>query len=137
MKAQDIFDQVCTHIFTQRKQALKKIYSTILDKIVPNCVYKNEKGLKCAIGGIIPKHLMTPEVAHFEGGVYDLCIAFRAIEKYLGLNNENLLNALQEAHDGDHFWESPERMKTHLKTLGNEFDLDISVLDNLGNERRW
>ncbi len=49
MTKQEIFDKVATHLLTQNEKALNS---------VGGCVYRTDKGLKCAVGCLIPVECM-------------------------------------------------------------------------------
>jgi hypothetical protein len=86
--AQEVFDIVVNHLFTQGRPAHDG---------VQGCMYRAPDGLRCAVGVLIPDDLYDPE---FETNSADKVIhdLFKS-----GLadwrEHEKLLLALQDAHD--------------------------------------
>src|SRR5258706_1958080 len=94
MTNQELFDKVKNHLLSQNAQSIA--YRTPQTyHVVKYCVYKNENGLKCAIGCLIPDEKYSPE---FEGvslhmrtsGVPSLRMHAERIIDAAGLNKENL-----------------------------------------------
>lgn len=87
--AQEIFDLVVEHLFTQGRPACQDD---------GRCRYRMAGGLRCAIGALIPDELYKEE---FEGAS-----AYRLVYKLFDLEiadwreHEELLAQLQNVHDG-------------------------------------
>lgn len=67
------------------------------------CIYSSRDGVhKCAIGALLPKHLLTAKVADFIGTVssmWGLLETFPKIANYFSEINEDALSDLQKCHD--------------------------------------
>ena len=136
MNAQEIFDYVATHLFTQGKPARNRDFSDP----GPHCRYRLGE-LSCAAGCLIPDEIYTPEM---ECGTVGLLI--RHCEKN-GIplpkffkENVDLLLALQSVHDSDHAWEDDDTMRMSLKraasgVLPGDPVLDTKILDTLSFNR--
>jgi len=86
--AQEVFDIVVNHLFTQGRPAYDG---------VQGCMYRTHDGLRCAVGVLIPDNLYDPE---FEGDTAD-CVIQKLFNKDLAdwREHKGLLLALQEVHD--------------------------------------
>ncbi len=85
----DLFQHVKTHLLNQRVKALHPLGQS--------CVYRDSKGLSCAVGCCIPDDYYSPDM---EGEIvnYQLFTLFPQLE-YLR-PYKNLLKELQAIHDG-------------------------------------
>lgn len=52
MNRQEVFDKVATHLLTQMKKSMDD----------DNCLYRGPRGLRCAIGCLIPHELIKPSI---------------------------------------------------------------------------
>jgi hypothetical protein len=115
--AQEVFDIVVNHLFTQGRPAYDG---------VQGCMYRAPDGLRCAVGVLIPDDLYDPE---FETNSSDKVIhdLFKS-----GLadwrEHEKLLIALQDAHDNSlrtlvgYF--NTAALRTQLLKVAAEFSLE-------------
>ena len=120
MNAQDIFDTVATHLFTQGHRAF--------DDGLNQCAYKTQDGSMCAVGCLIQDYY-KPEMDRNAYGsdirtVYGL---FKSDLPDWIENNMKLLVALQDVHDVDYNWNSVNNLKDALITvaIGNVLNYDI------------
>ena len=122
--AQEIFDTVATHLFTQGRQA--RLSNT-------TCAYRSDDGLKCAIGALIPDDMYRSEM---EGGSPSILITyFPALRTVFG-DSMRLLALLQRAHDNALIWQSTFTMRMALQRDGSDniwgnVPVDTSILDTL------
>jgi len=128
MRAQEIFDTVATHLFTQGRRAIT---------IDEQCAYKTNDGLKCAVGCLIPDDMYSSKMENTD--VVTL-LAFQSdygytIPKYFA-RNQDMLSQLQTIHDDEYSWLSTEDMKDALKKVARNHHLKMSVLNNLSFEDR-
>ena len=89
--AQEVFDQVATHLLTQNQRAVNTIYT----ENNPPCVYHSSKGLKCAAGCLIS----TEEIKSFSG--LDLSAAWGSLiqNNTVPDTHYRLISDLQRIHD--------------------------------------
>jgi len=116
MTRQEIFDFVSEHLLEQGVEAVRK-HSSGRDE----CVFRTEKGLKCAIGCLIPESEYRPG---FEGRNF-LEVA-RALPKHSALrrasvDHPTLLGGLMFVHDEC----VPSEWKVRLASLAAEHDLEF------------
>jgi hypothetical protein len=111
--AQEVFDQVATHLLTQKAQALG-------DQIVdgPNaCVYKAPGGLKCAAGCLIGDDEYSPDM---EGNSWAVLV-----DQGVSSTHQHLIDELQHIHD---CVPNPEDWPTALSELAIDRGMDPSVV---------
>lgn len=85
---QQTFNKVATHLLTQNSKALNNY---------GGCNYKNDIGLKCAAGCLIPDDIYNKDV---EGGQVDCMENFDRPELFKSLvTSLNFLKELQNLHD--------------------------------------
>ena len=121
MNQQEIFDKVATHLIAQGKQSL-----------APDphhegevCAYRGADGTMCAAGCLIPDDEYDPD---FEGVPWD-----DLEQPVLSLANapqevHDLITSLQEVHDDEWSWNSPETLKVALGEVANLYGLSADVL---------
>jgi len=112
---QRIFNVVAMHLLTQNKKSRGEFSE--------NCLYRGPKGLKCAIGCLIPDSVYDPDL---EGPLR------RAVHETLPYwtGGENiLLFQLQSIHDKS----KPDHWRALLIALGKKCDLDTSVCEGGDN----
>lgn len=81
--AQDVFDTVAEHLLTQKQKALDPD---------GRCVYRTEKGLKCAAGCLIPD---DKDAEFYEGSSWIRL----ARDKKVPVLYKDLIGRLQRVHD--------------------------------------
>lgn len=100
MKTQEMFDKVVTHLLTQKARSLGPgptgaMWAMLMQSGGSTCLYRNDEGLKCAAGCLIPEDKYHPsmETVSVEGLPFfqDLC---EDGDKQLAL-----LRKCQEVHD--------------------------------------
>lgn len=127
MNAQEVFDKVVTHLYTQGVQSVGA------DGM---CLYRGPNGTMCAVGALISDEDYDESFeGEAVGGILD-----SASQKNLPSINalkihETLLSDLQAAHDTTENWivrtKRPKvRLKAQLKQVANYYNLNSSVLEN-------
>ena len=102
---QEVFDQVVTHLLTQRERSVS-IFST------SSCAYRGQNGLKCAAGCLISDDEYSSDMEGYSWiNLLD--------EKRVPKNHYALITRLQHIHDGT----LPENWKRELEVLATEFKL--------------
>lgn len=114
--SQEIFDKVATHLLTQKEKSTQELSTGT------RCVYRSPKGLKCAVGCLIPDELYNPSLEGYtaSGLSYEIKIA-------IGYNDKTalLICMLQSMHDSM----PPEKWKDLLRIEANTRGLSDKVLD--------
>lgn len=109
MDRQAVLDKVAKHLLTQNQKSQDYGWDQ-----TPMCVYRNNAGLKCAIGGLI---LDEHYHASLEGHGCTHEDVQRAVELSIGCKlhgkDTDFLIALQQVHD----WYLPEKWYTALVRL--------------------
>lgn len=129
MKAQDIFDTVTRHLFTQGKAAYNS---------TDGCVYRGPDGTSCAVGCIMPDSVYRKGM---EGSsINDLLQSNFKIPQWM-VKNEGLLGDLQSVHDNrasTDMDDGPVRpflkhdLLDGLYNVALDHNLDIAVLKEFG-----
>ena len=119
MNQQEIFDKVATHLIAQGKQSLMFMGAEA-------CAYRGADGTMCAAGCLIPDGEYDPV---FEGMPWN-CIA-QEVPSFANASLEvhNLIGSLQEVHDCEAYWETPERLKEGLFDVADQYGLSADVLN--------
>lgn len=119
MGNQQIFDKACVHLAQQKRSTWS---------IDGQCVYLSPEGLKCTVGC-----LMSPQQLE-EYGSYEGCVELlEAHSRTAGdevmadflCSNQPLLEALQQAHDGDEC--DAAGMRTRLSDVARTFGLNAGA----------
>jgi hypothetical protein len=120
MTPQEIFDVVSEHLFNQGKRSVDKFH----------CRYRNDDGLRCAVGVLIPDTYYLPE--------YD--IGNQTIKSLLSVHstqfpdwmhdNVELLSHLQTVHDRGHNWNNSNNMIKALTEVAEYYNLSPLKLEN-------
>ena len=120
MNQQEIFDKVATHLIAQGKQSLSWIDTHL------SCAYRGDEGAMCAAGCLIPDGEYDPV---FEGMPWN-CI-WKEVPSFANASLEvhNLIGSLQEVHDCEAYWETPERLKEGLFDVADQYGLSADVLN--------
>lgn len=129
MKRQEVFDTVTRHLLTQGKKAEEFPSRT--------CVYHSPKGLKCAIGCLIPDSLYSPDL---EGKTAHSLVIWYTLEEakvvpaisptsHKGTSIRTFLSDLQNIHDTY----SPEEWRYQLRALATRYKLSTRVLKEFPN----
>lgn len=100
---QEVFDQIVNHLLTQNKKCMNN----------ENCVYRNEKGLKCAAGCLIADDEYKPEMDDTDSGTNWKTLFNNGLVPNTHLN---LIMSLQSIHDNyePYEWET-ELIKQSFK----------------------
>ena len=96
MTNQEAYNTVRKHLLKQDKKCLKD---------TGMCMYRNDSGLKCALGALIPNYMYNAEM---EGGaIQKLFKKFPVLRKHLEDVDIGMLMCLQSVHDNDpiHRWD--------------------------------
>lgn len=116
MRKQEVFDTVAAHLLKQGTQSLKKKDGDVF------CMYRGPRGLKCAVGTLIPDELYDPAMEH--SGVHDQVVL--DVLKKAGLSrHQGLLSTLQSIHDGY----KPSAWREALREVAAEHRLKKTVLE--------
>lgn len=87
--AQQLFDQVVSHLRTQGKPC----YSSVSG----GCAYRGQNGLKCAIGALIPDEAYLPRMEGLDAGGILQFLPDTLKQEFAAHNT--LLISLQKVHD--------------------------------------
>ena len=119
MDNQELFDRVVRHLLTQGVRSTNEVDGSFL------CAYRNEDGLQCAIGCLIPPDLYDPE---FEGlhvvSSSPLGERLRTVTR-LAYHNLALARSLQMVHDQI----EPYQWSKKLRELAELFGLDDAEVE--------
>lgn len=127
MNAQEIFDKVATHLFTQGRRA---------KNTEGKCVYRAPDGAKCAVGILIPDADYTENIEIAAASDAIAILAKHSPACAALLPHSDLLEKLQTVHDEHNNWMDSEIMRDALSDVANDFDLDPSILDTLSFKDR-
>ena len=142
MTPQEVFDKVARHLLTQNERST--ISEPINDQIRGMhirtwCAYRSPRGLKCAVGCIIPDDVYTPDI---EGDSIRVLIdraagassrnGFSLTDKQTAFfrdiqDSRHLLSKLQSMHDV----EDPSTWRRSLSTIARNFNLSDAVLEEV------
>lgn len=122
MEAQQIFDTVATHLFTQGQQSKDDAY-------FGKCAYKTKTGLTCAVGCLIQDHYVSDMDLLDSSDIESVYYAFRKILPEWIDENMELLQSLQGVHDNTTNWATVDLMKESLTEVALNHYLDYDVLD--------
>ncbi len=124
---QELFEKVAIHLLTQNKKSERFSYND--SQWI--CAYRGEENTKCAIGCLIND---IDYIADFEGSSLNPC---SKIWNYLENKNYTylqieFLRKLQHIHD----MYKPENWKEMLVNVGIVHNLNITKIENFGNENQ-
>lgn len=128
MEAQEIFDKVATHLFTQgcRSAAYPKDTMGV-------CLYRGPNGTSCAVGVLIPDELYALEME--SDTITDLLEEDVICGKWKLPSwmheNEAMLTSLQGAHDYPGNWYITANMQRALRNVAKSYRLSADVLAGL------
>lgn len=114
LQAQDIFDKVAKHLLTQNAKS---------ENAEGMCMYRGPGELRCAAGWIIPDNLYNSKMETRR--MYAVFSDFPKVAEYLGRENSELVQRLQDVHDQ----EPVEYWPTALKVVAEKFELSTNVVD--------
>lgn len=122
MDAQQIFDTVAIHLFTQGQQSRDNGWSG-------RCAYKTKTGLTCAVGCLIQDYY-TPDMDLLDNvDIESVYYTFRKTLPEWIEDNMELLQYLQSVHDKTTNWATVDLMKESLTEVALKHYLDYSILD--------
>lgn len=111
--SQEIFDIVAKHLLTQNVKAMDG------NGI---CMYRNDKGLKCAVGCLIPSE-------HYDPSIEKQTLYFLSHDAYINpklkaflKDNYGLLLSLQALHD----YAEPKQWAQSLQYMAQEYSLTFN-----------
>jgi hypothetical protein len=115
---QEIFDTVSKHLLTQKERSF--------DPVNNWCMYRGPRGLKCAVGALIPDDLYDESMEN--ENVSHLFSSHRDVIVGSGIDADSfdadrLLCELQFLHDG----EPPSGWESALKDLALRFNLSLNT----------
>jgi hypothetical protein len=124
MKAQEIFDTVAKHLFTQGCRSIE-----VDDEGEESCLYRGPEGRICAVGVLIPDELYQGSMEHQNSDMLleTECYAFPAWMS----GNQRLLRSLQRVHDSSINWEDSRTMRGALLGVAHLYELSPAALDGL------
>lgn len=126
MEAQEIFDKVATHLFTQGCRSAPNPKDT-----AGACLYRGPNGTSCAVGVLIPDEIYAQEM---EGVTITNLLDEEDNDWKLPSwmhENEGLLIFLQNAHDFPGNWKSTADMQWALRNVAKSCRLSADVLAGL------
>lgn len=128
MEAQEIFDTVAKHLFTQGCRSIE-----IDEEGEESCLYRSPDGKMCAVGVLIPDEIYDPRMEHQNS---DNLLETPGYEfpKWMQ-DNKLLLLSLQRVHDSSLHWEDSRGMRAVLRGVAHLFSLSPAVLDGLSFAR--
>lgn len=120
--AQEVFDQVATHLLTQGEKCQE-----LDDDMNPVCVYRNSDSQSCAAGCLIGFGEYREE--SFEGKSWQVLID----EEVVPENHKKLIARLQSIHDNTlaHEWYKS------LKDVAIEYKLNTIALNKAAKENNY
>ncbi len=121
MNAQEIFDTVATHLFTQGQQSR--------DACFGKCAYRTKTGLTCAVGCLIQDYYVSDMDLIQDSDIKTVYYRFKKILPEWIEGNMELLQYLQLVHDCTGNWATVDLMKESLTEVASKHNLDYSVLD--------
>lgn len=130
MNRQEIFDKVAAHLLTQKAKSLKVSRN---DGITgEECRYRGMRGMKCAVGCLIPDELYNPDMEGKRVGALlehfpQLHPFFFDEHETLPTETISLLDELQGIHDTTHM----RNWTFNLRAAARNFRLDARVIDSL------
>ena len=132
MTPQEIFDTVVTHLFTQGHASKENDEYGM-------CLYKAPNGDMCAVGCLIKDYYVPEMDQDFEGmgtNMNSLLKRFGEILPSWVKDNVSLLVNLQDIHDNNEYWLSVDDMKTELRYVAKQFDIDSTILRQFNEFRK-
>jgi hypothetical protein len=119
---QEAFDNVVRHLSTMKERSMTPDGAS--------CAYRGDKGLKCAVGALIPRFVTNDVDAAIQVSGVDYLIDQCGLD--IGDVSQALLEDLQEIHDQYTNWRpSGFRAWEQFYALARRFDLDASVVDEV------
>lgn len=128
MDMQEIFVKVSTHLFNQGRQSKNSKEQNR---------YRGPKGMKCAVGVLIPDELYHPSMEGF--AVDALCRMYPETMKAIigdDPDTKRLVISLQHAHDFWCNWQSSVTLRLALKRIAAQYKLRADFLDSLSFKRK-
>ena len=110
-------------------RALRKQRVQSLNARNQNCMYRGDKGRKCAIGHLIPDDLYDPSMENTNTMM--LLDRFPTIKKFFRNCSEDLLHALQTVHD----LSSPKEWEQEWEKTAQRFHLRYRAPRNLTTKK--
>lgn len=112
---QEVFNIVSLHLLTQIKRCLA-IYP---DRMYPVCSYRNEDGMKCAAGALIPDDEYRPEM---EKNDWKQLVEKEFVETHFS----NEIRELQQIHDSNSE-NDIDFLKTELVKFATKYNLTHNI----------
>lgn len=114
--AQQVFEQVASHLLTQMKKSEGSNY----------CLYRSPEGLKCAAGCLIADDEYFSNMDDNHGVSWSTFVA----RNYVPAKHESLITRLQNIHD---IYE-PRDWLRELRRAADHFELDDNILKKFSPE---
>lgn len=127
--AQQVFDQVATHLLTQKKKSrvIHRDNGKLRFPKGDSCVYRTPEGLKCAAGCLISDEEYLTLIGESRNSIPWRSLIARGVapEEHSGL-----ITALQKCHDHN----TIENWHKHLVDIARAFNLSSRILKDLADE---
>jgi hypothetical protein len=121
----EVYDLVVEHLLTQKERCVS-------DYDESECLYRNESGLKCAVGALIPDNIYRPIIEHGDlrssndgPDENDAALQMTLICQGVTEKHFPMLNALQDLHDKH----MPEDWIEELKPIRKRFNVKKHELE--------
>lgn len=122
---QQIFEKVCRHLARQAAPSVRHKP----DDPEPDCLYRGPKGLRCAVGCLIPDNLYRPTMEGYN--VSDLA-KFHPELPHLR-RHTNILTKMQYIHDS----QKPDQWPAALEVLAKEHKLTMPATVDWSKCKAW
>lgn len=121
MNNQEAFNRVCEHLAAQGQRCS--------DPETHSCLYRNEYGLKCAVGALLPDDIYDPSMDIGEKGnslsVEQLVYHYPKVAELFKNVDIELMSSLQLIHDGY----DTIKWETELRCLSKDCGLSFPDID--------
>lgn len=122
--AQQVFDQVATHLLTQKKKSrvIHRDNGKLGFPKGDSCVYRTPEGLKCAAGCLISDEEYLTLIGESRNSIPWNSLIARGVAPE---EHRELIVSLQRCHDHN----TPEYWDRYLLDIAKAYDLSPAVLD--------
>ena len=111
---QEIFNKVVTHLLTQNARSFNAVDG--------KCLYRGDKGLKCAVGCLITDEYYHPNLeGRYAGADAVLQAVLDSLEVFWSQKLVDLLIKLQRVHDE----RSTDSWQAEINAVATEFNLEM------------
>lgn len=131
-RPQEVFNYVAKHLFTQGKQA--RVKNTLYPDNT-KCAYRNEDGLKCAVGCLLDDEYYQPEMDQEKSSGIRNIVSKYQFPQWV-TDNLGLVSQLQSVHDNSNNWLKTRDMHVGLSGVARFFNLSMDFVNTLKFEDR-